>query len=140
MKKRLLGLLLCVVLLAGLLPAAVSAADEAELSVGSFYTNRATKPLSDSSEGWSFTPASDSARAKLVLDGYRKGDIRATFPMDIEVKSDSTITLTDTRPYCAIKIFGACVLSGDGDLTITTSHGDSLGIFTSGDLTIAMRG
>lgn len=140
MKKRLLGLLLCVVLLAGLLPAAVSAADEAELSVGSFYTNRATKPLSDSSEGWSFTPASDSARAKLVLDGYRKGDIRATFPMDIEVKSDSTITLTDTRPYCAIKIFGACVLSGDGDLTNTTSHGDSLGIFTSGDLTIAMRG
>lgn len=140
MKKRLLGLLLCVVLLAGLLPAAVFAADEAELSVGSFYTNRATKPLSDSSEGWSFTPASDSARAKLVLDGYRKGDIRATFPMDIEVKSDSTITLTNTRPYCAIKIFGACVLSGDGDLTITTSHGDSLGIFTSGDLTIAMRG
>lgn len=140
MKKRLLGLLLCVVLLAGLLPAAVSAADEAELSVGSFYTNRATKPLSDSSEGWSFTPASDSARAKLVLDGYRKGDIRATFPMDIEVKSDSTITTTNTRPYCAIKIFGACVLSGDGDLTITTVHGDSLGIFTSGDLTIAMRG
>lgn len=140
MKKRLLGLLLCVVLLAGLLPAAVSAADDAELSVGSFYTNRATKPLSDSSEGWSFTPASDTARAKLVLDGYRKGDIRATFPMDIEVKSDSTITTTNTRPYCAIKVFGACVLSGDGDLTITTSHGDSLGIFTSGDLTIAMRG
>lgn len=140
MKKRLLGLLLCVVLLAGLLPAAVFAADDAELSVGSFYTNRATKPLSDSSEGWSFTPASESARAKLVLDGYRKGDIRATFPMDIEVKSDSTITTTNTRPYCAIKIFGACVLSGDGDLTITTVHGDSLGIFTSGDLTIAMRG
>lgn len=140
MKKRLLGLLLCVVLLAGLLPAAVFAADDAELSVGSFYTNRATKPLSDSSEGWSFTPASESARAKLVLDGYRKGDIRATFPMDIEVKSDSTITTTNTRPYCAIKIFGACVLSGAGDLTITTVHGDSLGIFTSGDLTIAMRG
>lgn len=140
MKKRLLGLLLCVVLLAGLLPAAVSAAENPELSVGSFYTNRATKPLADSSEGWSFTPASENERAKLVLDGYRKGDIRATFPMDIEVKSDSTITTTETRPYCAIKIFGACVLSGTGNLTITTVHGDSLGIFTSGDLTIAMRG
>lgn len=140
MKKRLLGLLLCVVLLAGLLPAAVSAAETTELSVGSFYTNRATRPLSDSSEGWSFTPASEDGRAKLVLDGYRKGDIRATFPMDIEVKSDSTITLTETRPYCAIKIFGACVLSGAGDLTITTVHGDSVGIFTSGDLTVAMRG
>lgn len=46
MKKRLLGLLLCVVLLAGLLPAAVFAADDAELSVGFFLHKPGDQALS----------------------------------------------------------------------------------------------